>query len=262
MDDQGIPEVEEVRRRMLDLDRRESRLWTIHALLFVAAVAGLLLVGFSDIVWGPWFVRLDGRHVLFFGLVAVTILFYVHAIGQRRILRVSRQELLRRLLRLQDAQRSSLVDPVTEIFNRRYLDQILPKEVGRADRLHSSLTFLLIDIDGFKSLNTRFGRIVGDRVLNSVGQLLLATFRRSDTVIRYAADEFLVLLPETNEKQAGRTFERLLNKVDQWNRDNSLPGYKLGFSCGLATYNKGTNVNLLFETLAQRAKIRQAGIGR
>jgi diguanylate cyclase (GGDEF)-like protein len=262
MHDEGIPEVEEVQRRMLDLDRRDSRLWTIHAVLFVAAAAGLLLTGFSDIAWGQWFVRLDRRHVLFFGLVAVTILFNVLAAGERRILRVSRQGLIRQLLRYQNTQRPSLVDPVTEIFNRRYLDQILPKEVSRADRLGSSLSFLLIDIDGFKALNTRYGRIVGDRVLSSVAQLLLGIFRRSDTVIRYTADEFLIVLPETNEKQAGRAFERLLGKVDQWNRDNSLPGYKLGFSCGLATYNKGANVNLLLETLAQRAGIRQAGMAR
>jgi diguanylate cyclase (GGDEF)-like protein len=141
---------------------------------------------------------------------------------------------------------------LTETFNRRYLDQILPKEVSRADRRESSLALAVIDVDDFKSVNTRFGHPVGDRVLTEVAELLKKLFRASDTVIRYGGDEFLVLMGDTTEQEAEAAVARLHAQVDRWNLTGAIAGYKMGLSCGVAAYSKGANVTEVLQTADDR----------
>ena len=71
---------------------------------------------------------------------------------------------------------------------------------SRAERLGRNLTFLLINLDGFKSVNTRFGHLVGDCVFKELGQLLNKTLLSSDVVVRYGGDEFIVVIPDSNEE--------------------------------------------------------------
>jgi diguanylate cyclase (GGDEF)-like protein len=242
------------------LDHRGTQLWAINLLVMTAVAVGLLATIFPDVLWELGPLRLNGRHTpqVFFGLIILIILFNLYILEQQRALRGARDELFRRLVRAEAAEKLSMIDPVTEIFSRDYMDQILSREAARAARLKTSLTLLVIDINGFKSVNSRYGQLVGDRLLNGVGQLLLVTFRRSDSIIRYGGDDFLVLLPETDEQQAERAVERLLGKVDGWNRENSLPGYRLSLSCGLATYTQGANITELLDAANQRMNFHKA----
>lgn len=257
--EQKIPLIEEVRQKVSALDRRDIQLWAINALVILVVAAGLAALILPHAMWNLKAFRLEGWYLreLFFGFIALIILFNLYVLEQRRLLRDTRQELFRALARSQAAENLSQLDPLTEIFSRRYLNQALSREVNRADRQGSSLTFLLVDVDGFKSVNKRYGQLVGDSLLNSVGQLLLATFRRSDTIIRYGGDEFLVLLSETDEQQAERAVERLLVKVEHWNRETSLPGYRLSLSCGLATYAKGASPSKLLDVADQRMNLQR-----
>lgn len=254
-----IPLIEQVRRKVHALDRRDTQLWSLNLLVMVAVAVGLLATIFPGVLWELGPLRLNGPHTpqLFFGLIVLVILFNVYIFEQQRALRGARNELFRRLVRTEAAEKLSMIDPVTEIFSRDYMDQILAREAARADRLKTSLTLLVIDVNGFKSVNSRYGQLVGDRLLNGVGQLLLGTFRRSDTIMRYGGDEFLVLLAETNEQQAERAVERLLGQVDRWNRENSLPGYRLSLSCGLATYAHGANITELLDAADQRMNLHK-----
>ncbi len=245
---------EDLEREMKALEGRDLQLWSISLLVILIVAGGFVAIIFPNVMWKLGTLRLDGRYVpqLFFGFIALILLFNIYAVQQRRALHHLRAELLREFVRAEAAEKLTLVDPLTEMFNRRYLDQIISSEVGRADRRGTSLTFLMMDVDEFRSVNTRLGHLVGDRILSEVGKLLRETFRRSDTVLRYGGDEFMVVMPETNEQQAEPAIERLLARVAYWNRQETLPGFRLRLSCGLATYTKGADVKEVLDTADQR----------
>lgn len=99
---------------------------------------------------------------------------------------------------------SSETDALTGLRNRRYFDQWLGEEVVRSRRYHTPLCLILVDLDGFKEVNDRFGHPAGDRVLVEVGQVLRERIRGSDVAARIGGDEFAVLLPNTPLEGAQR----------------------------------------------------------
>jgi diguanylate cyclase (GGDEF)-like protein len=251
--------LDELRREIQTLEGRDLPLWGTGLLLVLVVVAGFAALILPNLEGGFRALRADGRYLpqLLFGLMALIILFNIYYLEQRRVLRHTREDLLRQLVRSEAAERLSLVDPLTEIFNRRYLEEIVAKETSRADRQGGTLTFLMIDVDDFKMVNTRYGHLVGDRVLKEVALLLKTTFRPSDVIIRYGGDEFLVLLPGTDEQQAQRAVERLRENVDHWNKANAGLKYKMGLSCGMAAYTKGAETAEVLETADRRMYLQK-----
>jgi len=117
-------------------------------------------------------------------------------------------------LQLRDKLQSQAIrDPLTGLFNRRYLEETLPRELARADRSGQSLGIFAIDVDHFKRFNDTFGHEAGDLVLRELGALLRASFRSSDICARLGGEEFVVVLPDTSrDKLLGRA-EMLGNAV-------------------------------------------------
>jgi len=230
------------------------RLWSVSLFMTLALTAGLLAFLLPRIIWNLEIVRLEGLYVrqLLFGLAVLVLLYGIHTHDLRRKLSRAHGELAHRLVRAETAESLSLIDPLTEVFNRRYLDRMFPKEVGRADRLGTSFTLLMIDLDDFKSVNTRFGHVVGDLVLRQLAELLNRSLRRSDAVVRYGGDEFVAVLSDTDEQQAQHAVERLLKQIEEWNKEDFIPGYTMKISCGMAAYNKGANIRELLEAADQR----------
>ena len=114
-----------------------------------------------------------------------------------------------RLERERDAlRRSSLTDPLTGIANRRALDERLGYEIARHGRQRHEFAVLMLDLDGFKGVNDRFGHPAGDELLRDVADALADVVRDQDTVARVGGDEFCVLAPETGlaggDQLAGR----------------------------------------------------------
>lgn len=107
----------------------------------------------------------------------------------------------------------SLLDSLTNLYNRRHLDQRLEEEVARANRYGGPLTCLMLDIDRFKSVNDRYGHQEGDAVLRMVANVLRQATRISDVVGRYGGEEFTILAPETDLAAGAVLAERIRSSV-------------------------------------------------
>ena len=101
------------------------------------------------------------------------------------------------------------LDPLTGLGNGRMLRSRLDYELSRHRRMRRRLTVFILDLDGFKSVNDRFGHQAGDEVLREVARQLQRTVREQDTVVRQGGDEFCVLAPETGWREAEKLAERL-----------------------------------------------------
>lgn len=238
---------DEIQKQLRSFDRVSLRLWLAATLAMSAvALAFVWLVlpailrhtrAFEAQVWRS--------PPAFLGAAALILLFNVYILQRRKVLDRARNEMIHELVRAEAEEMLSLLDPVTELFNRRFLDRILPREISYADRYDSPLTLALFDIVGFKSENERAGDIVGDGILVEVARLLNRTFRPADLVIRYGGDEFLVLMPGTKESSAGHALERLMRQVEIWNRAHARKDFRLAFNVGMAAYSRGTEVAAL-----------------
>jgi diguanylate cyclase (GGDEF)-like protein len=247
-------------KEMRSMEGRDLQLWSIGLLVSIVVAAGFIALVLPNWMWGLGSLHMEGRFLpqLIFGFIVLIILFNAYIIQQRRTLARTRDQLLYELIRREAAEKLSLVDPLTEVFNRRFLDQVVKKETHRADRHGTDLTFLMVDVDRFKSVNSRFGHLVGDKLLKEVAEVLKSTFRASDTVLRYGGDEFLAVLTETNEAQGQLAVARLLKRVDRWNRENSGGGFEMSFSCGLASYVKGGDPQEVIRAADQRMYFHKA----
>jgi diguanylate cyclase (GGDEF)-like protein len=110
---------------------------------------------------------------------------------------------------LEAAESASLVDELTGTYNRRYLRRALPAEWRRANRYRIELSVVILDIDHFKRVNDVHGHVVGDAVLHAFASLLRQQLRDTDHLVRYGGEEFLLILPETNVRDATLVIERI-----------------------------------------------------
>jgi diguanylate cyclase (GGDEF)-like protein len=102
-------------------------------------------------------------------------------------------------LKLRDELRQQAIqDPLTGLFNRRYLDETLPRELDRARRLNAPLCVVMLDIDGFKKFNDSFGHGPGDTLLREIANILREHLRKSDISCRYGGDEFVLVMPDSS----------------------------------------------------------------
>lgn len=111
--------------------------------------------------------------------------------------------------RIAELEQENISDPLTGLFNRRYLDQRLAEEFARAERYDTPLSVMLLDLDHFKSINDAHGHHAGDLVLQAFAETIRSALRESDFVARYGGEEFVVVAPHTSPADAKTLAERL-----------------------------------------------------
>ena len=134
-------------------------------------------------------------------------------------------------------------DPLTGVFNRHALAEILENEISRARRYEHPIGILMIDVNRFKEVNDRFGHGIGDRVLCGVAEVLCHSVRGSDVVVRYGGDEFLVLLVET-DGETEIVKERIQSEMAQRGQMSFLSEFPVTLSIGTAHWDPGTGESI------------------
>jgi diguanylate cyclase (GGDEF)-like protein/PAS domain S-box-containing protein/putative nucleotidyltransferase with HDIG domain len=136
------------------------------------------------------------------------------------------------------AERSSLIDFHTQLYNYRYLQRRLTTEFSAAKRYLIPLSLIMIDIDYFKSINDTYGHQFGDEVLRQFAKLLLDNARESDIVCRFGGEEFIIILPNTDRLGSKRFAGRLQRIIKDYNFKSITSKYsvKLKVSMGLVSY--------------------------
>ncbi|MDP4012207.1 MAG: diguanylate cyclase [Candidatus Nanoarchaeia archaeon] len=132
----------------------------------------------------------------------------------------------------------SVTDKLTTLYNRGYFNTSISKELSRSARLGKPISLIILDVDNFKRLNDSCGHLKGDQVLKDVSGLIKSSIRAMDTPFRYGGEEFVVLLPETDSKEALAVAERVRKSVEQNNfiATGNFDG-RVTISLGLVTCN-------------------------
>ncbi|NLF49875.1 MAG: diguanylate cyclase [Leptolinea sp.] len=160
------------------------------------------------------------------------------------------RELEIRLEEIQNLQaklrEESIRDPLTNLYNRRYLEDSLRREFAHAHREKFPVSIIMIDIDHFKRVNDTHGHTVGDRVLQELSNLLVASFRTEDIVCRYGGEEFIVVMPGASARIAFQRTEDFRKALEEKTMSISKKQINITISAGVAVYpSDGETVDLV-----------------
>src|SRR5208337_2795571 len=120
---------------------------------------------------------------------------------------------LSNLMLRSDLRQLSIHDPLTGLFNRRYMEETLEIEIRRAERTEHPIGVIMLDLDHFKTFNDRFGHAAGDEVLRALGALLRTHLRAGDIACRYGGEEFVLILTEASRETAWQRAEDIRQRV-------------------------------------------------
>jgi diguanylate cyclase (GGDEF)-like protein len=238
----GVPS-QEVQVAMRKMERREWWLWssavtvTLLLMIAIASFAFPALLTDSD----PFYAFFLNQAVR--GLAGLVLIFNVYTVYQQTQINRIRRQLTDQIFAVdkvevlaQEVYKVAVLDQVTGLFNRRYIEQRLHDEMLRSQRHGRPLTVILFDLDSFKMVNDQFGHAAGDAALRSFAATLGRATRGSDIVARFGGDEFLAVLPECKPDEVPLVLKRLegLQALEQ------SPVY---FSAGSATYDSAETMD-------------------
>ncbi len=187
--------------------------WGIRILLFVLVLSGVISVLVPRIT-NHWRVESGFAPQVLIGFAILSLVFYLHLLSQRRLLRKVSTALIAATSYVDRLEQVSLIDPHTQLFNRKYFDQLFNQQLGWLNRCGKSATLVLFEVlpDGHESS--------AEELAIEAALVLRSNFRGSDYVLRNSATQFLALLPDTTEVQAQYALNRLSDKLDNWNLEH------------------------------------------
>jgi len=145
------------------------------------------------------------------------------------------------------------LDGLTGIYNHRYFQETLDKEISRSIRRETELSLVLADIDYFKKFNDFHGHQAGDHVLREVAQLCNGLTREYDLVARYGGEEFVFILPETSQSEAKVVAEKIRQAVEQQHFQFDQDDYRVAMSFGVAAFESGGKTRMKKVELIEHA---------
>lgn len=177
-----------------------------------------------------------GLEAGFIWMLALITMAVTNAVREQRLLLISEGEAANRLARR---------DGLTGLGNRRAFDEVLEREIARSRRSAAPISIVVIDLDRFKSVNDRFGHLVGDQALKTVSEALHSTVRVPDTAFRWGGDEFALILPDSPLEGAVEVGERLRRVLQE---SSALPnGDPIEISVGIAELKRDQSADALLE---------------
>ncbi len=252
-----------VNRELAQLEKRDWELWWI-----VSATGILLGGGLIAVLLPAVFAKTENFHFeitvprqLVVGLMVLLILINTYLVTRRIDLRRLRQKMVSSTIQNELVRLQSFTDPLTEIYNRRSLEDLVNRYISHARRLEKPLTFLLIDVDRFKQINTRFGHLTGDFVLVEIAGILRSSIRGCDAVIRYGGDEFLTIVSDASATEARRVVERMQTAVSDWNKAGHLDKCDISLSIGIAEWSDGKTIDEVLDLADQDMYEKKAQVG-
>ena len=225
-----------IQDRLQQLERKDWQLWTaaVAVLLLMGAVLALPLAS----LWTQLFIAL---------------LFSGYAVAQQIVSKRIRTELSRQIdsmllsrqvdsvlnlrFRTEDPHQRAMLDPVTGLYSRRFLEEHLSSELARSNGHVPSLTVAALHLKNFQQIIDSYGPLAGDLVLKYFGAELKKAIRSSDIAARTGQDEFMVLFPEGRPEQVPATLPRLAD-LEVELRGERIP---VGFAAGWTTYQPGNS---------------------
>jgi diguanylate cyclase (GGDEF)-like protein len=215
------------------LDRRRSRYRTgsFAAVPIVAGAESLGVISLTDrLTPGPY--TPEDLNTL-----AVLLAPAALALGRERVWREA-----------QAYAQAAVIDPVSGLFNRRYFQARLDEELQRGIRQLTSVALLMVDLDGFKSINDRFGHVAGDLVIRDISEILRRSVRIFDVCTRFGGEEFAVMMPGGTAESAGTIAERIRQRVEAYQRSEAdLSDLRVTASIGVAVSPPGVTARDLIE---------------
>src|SRR5438270_8533009 len=211
-----LAKADDIQRQIHELSSRDMQLWSIVSLVILVLTGGFLALIAPNLVWTQRLIRIEEGYLpqLFFGLICLIVLFNIYLQSQRVNLNSTRKALISELVLNERLESLSLIDPLTQLFNRRALNELISHQVARANRNGGPLSFLIMDINGFRELNNKLGSMEGNRILTDFARMLKKVFRGGDLIFRQGGDEFLVVMPDTTEQQVKPPWSRLLGLLE------------------------------------------------
>jgi len=169
---------------------------------------------------------------------------------------------------LRETQQIARRDQLTGLANRLALMEDIEAEIGRARRYGHHIGLALTDVDRFKKFNDTFGHVKGDRLLKTIAQVMQLAVRETDRLYRYGGDEFILVMPETEPRDAGRVIERLqraVTKTASAVSGKTTPQFAVSVSAGMASFpTDGSDVDDLIRAAdrglyAAKSALRASG---
>src|ERR1700736_5551524 len=167
-----LARAEAIQRQIHELSSRDIQLWSIVSLIILVLTAGFLALVAPNLAVKERLIRIEQGYLpqLFFGLICLIVLFNIYLLSQRVNLNSTRKALISELVLNERLESLSLIDPLTQLLNCRALNELIPREVSRANRFGTPLTFMGIDLTGFREINSKYGRMEGNQVLGEFGK--------------------------------------------------------------------------------------------
>jgi diguanylate cyclase (GGDEF)-like protein len=211
--DPGESELQQELSLIQKRDHSLSRYSVFVSLLLVGAIVALAAMAAHQ--GAETFLKVRLTEAIF-ALIAMIILFNVYTFRQEFLIKQLREQLTEKQAQFYSLRNSSMLDPLTGLYNRRFAEQRLAAEVARTQRMGHPLALVMLDLKAFSFLNEHFSREAGDQALREFGARMSSVIRGSDLAVRLGADKFMMILPECATEQLNRVLSRLTPFEFHW----------------------------------------------